>query len=431
MNVLQWNAEGLGPSKALELKKFLKDKKIHIALIQETKLRSKLPPSFPGYEPYKCTCTNTCQGILTLIKTDIQAQVSKVKTNDANDIHHIKIWHNGQKYTLYNVYSPPTTTFDAQLQEINFKRTILAGDTNGHSPTWGYEDRNPSGRYVEELTNTTNLILLQDKNSKETLFHRPSGKTFRPDHTLISADIRNQCQIEVMEDLGSDHLPILITLGVDREENTRRDPRWNYCKADWQEYRNKTDDTLRTLDCNKNIDSQVTDFTNAILQAASATLPRGNRKKYSIIWNEEIQTAVNERKKARKQAVKAPTTENKREYNRRSAKVKLLSRELKKKSWEKKTGQLDLNKDGKKAWTLLDKLSGKSRKTNPVPLETEHGKATTDSKKADAYNKFYSSVKTQKRGNLDQAFRTLTNKMESRNGPLQSIFTDNLSKTRR
>ena len=429
INILQWNAEGLGPSKALELRKFLKDKKIHVALIQETKLKSKLPPSFPGYEPYKCNCTNTCQGILTLIKTDIQAEVSKVKTNDANDIHHIKIWHNGQKYTLYNVYSPPTTTFDAQLQEINFKRTILAGDTNGHSPTWGYEDRNPSGRYVEELTNTTNLVLLQDKNSKETLFHRPSGKTFRPDHTLISADIRSQCQIEVMEDLGSDHLPILITLGVKNEENTRRDPRWNYCKADWQEYRNKTDDSLRILDCNKDIDSQVTDFTNAILQVAASTIPRGNRKKYSIIWNEDIQTAVNERKKARKQAVKAPTIENKREYNRCSAKVKLLSRELKKKSWEKKTGQLDLNKDGKKAWTLLDKLSGKSRKTNPTPLETENGKATTDSKKADAYNKFYSSAKTQKRGNLDQAFRTLTKKMESRNGPHQSIFTDNLSKS--
>ena len=98
INVLYCYAKGLGPIQALELKKCLKNKKIHIALIQETKERSKFPPSFPGYEPYKCT--NTCQGILILIKTDIQTQVSKVKTNDANDIHHIKIWHTGQKYNL-------------------------------------------------------------------------------------------------------------------------------------------------------------------------------------------------------------------------------------------------------------------------------------------------------------------------------------------
>ena len=44
LNLLQWNAAGLGTNKTLELKKLLKDKKIHIALIQETKLRIKSPP---------------------------------------------------------------------------------------------------------------------------------------------------------------------------------------------------------------------------------------------------------------------------------------------------------------------------------------------------------------------------------------------------
>ena len=56
LNLLQWNAEGLGTNKTLELKKLLKDKKIHIALIQETKLRTKSPPSFSGYDVYHCDC---------------------------------------------------------------------------------------------------------------------------------------------------------------------------------------------------------------------------------------------------------------------------------------------------------------------------------------------------------------------------------------
>ena len=430
INILQWNAEGLGQGKALELNKLLKEKKIHVALIQETKLRSKLPPSFSGYEPYKCECTNTCQGILTLVRTDIQAEVFKVKTNDANDIHLIKMWHNGQKFTLYNIYSPPNATLDAKLQDSNFRKTILAGDTNGHSPQWGYTDRNPTGKYIEEITNSTNLILLQDKNSKETLFHRPSGKTFRPDHTLVSADIRDQCLLEVMDDFGSDHLPILITVQVKREGgHHKREPRWNYTKADWQEFRKKSDALLGDFNCNKDIDSQLTDFSKAILDAAADTIPRGNRKKFTLIWNEELQEAANKRKRARKLAEKTPTVENRREYNKCSAKVKVLSRNLKKQSWEEKTGKLDLNKDGRKAWTLLDRLSGKSKKTNPVPIETENGKATTDSKKADAHNKFFSSTKNKRRGNLDQAFKTLTRRMENRTGPFQSIFIDPFSTT--
>ena len=58
-------------------------------------------------------------------------------------------------------------------------------------------------------------------------------------------------------------------------------------------------------------------------------------------------------------------------------------KELKRDSWEKTTGLLDLRKDGKKAWTLLDRLSGKNKRTNSVPLTSATGgKVTTDAKKS-------------------------------------------------
>ena len=64
----------------------------------------------------------------------------------------------------------------------------------------------------------------------------------------------------------------------------------------------------------------------------------------------------------------------------------------KRNSWEKTIGQLDLRKDGRKAWFLLGKLSGKNNRTNPAPIETELSKATTDKEKATAFTKFYASV---------------------------------------
>ena len=242
LSILQWNANGLGHSKLLELKKSLQDHNIQVALIQETMLKTK-DVSVPGFTPYKCKCQeegHNCQGILTLIRNDVTAEVSKLPTNDRNDIQLVKVWRNGMRFSLYNIYSPPDETCDVRLQNSILKKTILAGDTNAHSPSWGYDDTNESGKYIEELNNSTNLILLQDNDSKPTLFHRPSGASKKPDHTLISADIRDQCHWEILEDLGSDHLPILISIKIEKEKHpSNRSTRWNYPKADWDKCRTR------------------------------------------------------------------------------------------------------------------------------------------------------------------------------------------------
>ena len=54
------------------------------------------------------------------------------------------------------------------------------------------------------------------------------------------------------------------------------------------------------------INQQLTEFVNAILQGAEYSIPKGSRKKFSIIWSEQMEEAVNSRKKARKAAEKSP-----------------------------------------------------------------------------------------------------------------------------
>ena len=87
-----------------------------------------------------------------------------------------------------------------------------------------------------------------------------------------------------------------------------------------------------------------------------------------------------------------------------------MSKAAKKLTWEMKVGSLDLRKDSRKAWTLLDKLYRRNRQTNPEPIVTEYGKATTDIRKAEAFNKFYTTMKKQEnRTHTDKAFKRLTN----------------------
>ena len=157
--------------KEVELKKMLSDKNISIALIQETILPKDKPLTFTGYTVYKCDCSIKCQGIMTLIRNDTQAVVENIPTGDL-DIQKVTAWINNAKYIFYNVYWPNHSFTKLPLTDATYKRTIVAGDLNAHMPSLGYSDYNFRGREVEDLFNSSNLILEQDINSPPTLLHK-------------------------------------------------------------------------------------------------------------------------------------------------------------------------------------------------------------------------------------------------------------------
>ena len=79
---------------------------------------------------------------------------------------------------------------------------------------------------VEDLLNSSNLILKQDMNSIPTLLHRRHLTKSILDLSIISADIYEQTTVEVKDHLGSDHRPNLIKI----------------LKAKWLEYAGATDE---------------------------------------------------------------------------------------------------------------------------------------------------------------------------------------------
>ena len=160
-------------------------------------------------------------------------------------------------YTIYNVYCPPRTTLQLNFPNTDHKNTILAGDFNGHSPLWGYSDTDTTGTVLEELLRSSNLISLQNDKTPPTLLHRASGTLSRPDLTLVSADLHPHCSMIVLDDIGSDHRPILLQISSNRKREptnpTRRS--WNYKKANWELYKQKSESRLLevcTTRCGRN-----------------------------------------------------------------------------------------------------------------------------------------------------------------------------------
>ncbi|GFS05579.1 reverse transcriptase [Elysia marginata] len=195
----------------------------------------------------------------------------------------------------------------------------------------------------------------------------------------------------MLDNIGSD--PILTTLHQPCSRKFERKSRRNFKKANWSRFKETTDNLLMVIKptgddpnllCSKN--------TEGILKAAADCIPRGCRKAYKPFWGRNIEQAVKTRQEARKQMEKNPTIENKILYNKTSALVKKKVKAAKKDKWTKTCKHLDLRKDGAKACCLLNNLNGEKRRKNPKPLSTGDETIVKDQRKAEVFNKYFSSI---------------------------------------
>ena len=163
-SILQVNVCGLQPRKT-DLEKMLSENDVRIALIQETILPSQSINN-TGYTKYQCNCNTNCQGIMTLVRNDTEAKVLNLTTTDV-DLQKIKTWDRNKKkeLTIFNTYWPPGSKNDLPFQESTFTKTIIAGDLNAHSPTWGYNNLDGKGKQIEALCNGSNMVLMQNEQS--------------------------------------------------------------------------------------------------------------------------------------------------------------------------------------------------------------------------------------------------------------------------
>ena len=92
------------------------------------------------------------------------------------------------------------------------RNLFILGDFNRHHPLW--TSKGTSDPRVEEIFNwviSSKLLLLNDIHIP-TLFLRSFGSCCSPDISFAPSSIALFCFWEVLHDLGSDHLPILLTV---------------------------------------------------------------------------------------------------------------------------------------------------------------------------------------------------------------------------
>ena len=129
--------------------------------------------------------------------------------------------------------------------------------------------------------------------------------------------------------------------------------RWNFHKAKWSHYialKNKFAKTLLPPD-SLDVDAAYQDFCNTIKKAAKKTIPRGYRNNYISCWDVEC-------KSLNKTFLQSPQVDDS-----SLAATALLSKLDKKRRdrWSEVVRSIDFSHSSRKAWSILNNLTGRSR----------------------------------------------------------------------
>ena len=111
----------------------------------------------------------------------------------------------------------------------SFRNLFILGDFNCHHPLWelrGTSD--PHGEEVFDWVISSDLLPLNDPDTPTLLYRSSSDNSFAPSSLALS------CFWEVLQDLGSDHLPILLSVPLSPTYRpNKRPPSFNFQKASW------------------------------------------------------------------------------------------------------------------------------------------------------------------------------------------------------
>ena len=185
--------------------------------------------------------------------------------------------------------------------------TIIVGDFNSYNTLWGSRYTSNQGSVVEEFLDLNDLVCLNDDSP--TFISDIHGTFSCIDLSLVSSKIASKCEWQVINDLNSDHYPIVIKYNIisDWSDSPKHIPKWKLDKANWKGFF----DSCLNLDhaslFSDNIDLFNKNITEAINYVAKRCIPE--TKAFSSLknvpwWNDDLAKSIKSRNKLRRKLQK-------------------------------------------------------------------------------------------------------------------------------
>ncbi len=271
-----------------EFKGFIKElkKKPEIICIQETWLKPVLDFSTKGYDSVRRDREEDIGGgCIIFVKQGIQYKV--LGRGQKLEFIVIEVLKKKGNVKIINFYNPfkrlSLEVLDEQIVHFEGK-IICCGDFNAHSTLWD-KCNDGNGIVIEEFMESKDLVCLNDGRGTRTNVR--TGTEAAIDLTLVSNSLAGICVWEVFREktIGSDNYPIAVEVNLSIEECYSGVDKWFFENADWEAFRSISEQEMEKIEVKGGVDKVNNDICNAILLAASQTIPKKGGKKKRRLYH--------------------------------------------------------------------------------------------------------------------------------------------------
>ena len=217
---------------------------------------------------------------------------------------------------------------------------------------------------MEEVFNwviSSDLLPLNDPDTP-SLLHRSS-----PDISFAPSTLAFSCSWEVLQDLGSDNLPILLSIPLSPVFcPNKHPPAFNFQKARWDGFASYFDSHCPSAEEYSSLSSAAALFTSLALNAAKCSIPFCRIKRHpKAWWSAEVEEAVSERRKAFAAAHRSD--ENRQAYISASRCASSVIAKAKAEAWQTTCSFFSPRSNPKSVHSLLRSIAGSPSSSSSFP----------------------------------------------------------------
>ncbi|XP_033229666.1 uncharacterized protein LOC117181211 [Belonocnema kinseyi] len=275
--ISHWNINGIA-GKCSELKQYVQDRRLHIMMLNETKLNSERNIKITNF---KCIRKDrnergTSGGVMIYVREGIRCHEVPLDTKIIEAVA-IKLENN---LVIVSAYKAPGNKLDSRDLNLIFQtgsKVFMYGDFNVKSTAWNCR-----------FTNTRNSTIFDFAENYLCEIHYPDNFTSYPYNstfpstvdTDISKNIVCDITVDAINEFDSDHLPVILSMSISTaklEMEIRTFP--NYKKANWGLFRkliNKNLTLSRSIKTQADLDRSVNDLVSVIHNAMEKSIPRNS-----------------------------------------------------------------------------------------------------------------------------------------------------------
>lgn len=303
--IMSWNCKSVN-RKETELINFIDKHNIKIVMLSETWLTANKNLYIPNFVCHRVDRFRG--GVAILVHCTIPHAVVKAISLDHSEAIVIELENqNAKKIKLASIYCAPS----ANMQESNefFDKltsisgsVIAAGDYNCKHKAWNNSKNCNRGSNLLKMCNQKNFSI----HSPDSPTLLPSRGDFSIVDFAISKSFSNISPIEAVNDLSSDHFPIVFDIDFDVPYSKAK-TYFNFSKANWKKFREKLNlksqqinEKFAEISNTNDIDVCISEMSVSIINAANDSIPRKSQFSKRYPFNQIIHNLTQERNRYRK-----------------------------------------------------------------------------------------------------------------------------------